>query len=455
MSSQRPASLRREIVRSASFRLSLRFAGIFVACLILLDLGLGSASLGYIAHREKAALGAQLDTLEQAFAKSGEAGVRQAVEAAAADANASRTTVGYSNAVDGLLVGTLDVPSPDFESITFHDEGPDRDQALWVASAPLSGGSWVSAGRDSETYHDIRELMLAGAIWTIVIAFPLSVLSGALLSRTILHRLGEISQTADGVSEGDLSRRAPVLGTRDEFDRLAGNINAMLDTIESLTRNLRDISVGIAHELRTPLTHVRNRLIEMTERQPPEPLGSQVFGAIGAVDRALSTFDALLSIGRIEANPERKGFEQLDLSGLAGELAETYAPVAEEQGRSLHTAIAPGIGTKGNRMLLTQMIANLLENALEHTPPGTRVTLALETGKGGHRLIVADDGPGIPVSESERIFERFYRLDVSRSTPGNGLGLSLVRSICGLHGFTVALVPATVGARFEVSIPSR
>jgi len=159
-----------------------------------------------------------------------------------------------------------------------------------------------------------------------------------------------------------------------------------------------------------------------------------------------------LKIGQIEANAQRQGFETVPMSDLVAELAEIYEPVAAENGKQLEARIAPDVELRGDRALLAQMISNLLENAIEHTPAGTHISVELDAAEDGRRLVVADDGPGIPPAEGARIFERFYRLDRGRSKPGNGLGLSLVKSICGLHGFAVRLAPGTGGARFEISM---
>jgi signal transduction histidine kinase len=351
-----------------------------------------------------------------------------------------------------LLSGDLALPNPGIGWTVFVPDGYDVDEARWVKSVWLPDGSWLSAATTTETYHDVTELMLAGAAWTVAIGLPLALLSGALLSRWVLHRLAPIAATAGQVGRGDLGRRAPLAGTGDEFDRLAGDINAMLDTIESLTRNLRNVSVGIAHELRTPLTRIRNRLVEQSA-DGGAPTREAIDGALAELDAALGTFNALLQIGQIEANAQRTGFEAVDFSQLVASLAEVYQPVAAEQGKQLSTQVAPEVQVRGNRELLAQMISNLLENAIEHTPGGTSISMELNADQDRPRLVVADNGPGIPAEEGQRIFERFYRLDRSRAQPGNGLGLSLVKSICSLHGFSVRLRPGgSPGARFEVSI---
>jgi len=391
--------------------------------------------------------------LREAFDQGGATGLARLIEELTEDADEDDLTFGHQTADGALLAGGLAIPELEIGWTVFTPEGVDEDEALWVKSARLPDGTWVSAAASSESYHDISELMLAGALWTIAIALPLALLSGALLSRAVLRRLARIAETAERVRAGDLSRRAPLAGTRDEFDRLAGNLNAMLDTIETLTRNLRNVSVGIAHELRTPLARIRNRLVDLKEGGIElNQSGPAIDGVLAEIDAALTTFDALLKIGQIEANAQRTGFETVRFSDLVSELAEVYQPVATEQGKHFSAHVEPDVELRGNRALLAQMISNLVENAIEHTPARTNINLDLTAAATGSRLVVQDDGPGIPPSEGERIFDRFYRLDRSRAKPGNGLGLSLVKSICSLHGFTVSLSPSGPGARFEISM---
>ena len=440
------------IMHSAAFRMTLRFAVLFVAGLLFLNLALGLTARWIVEQDIASEVEEQLGRMTDIFDDGGATALAKYFRENF-DEGEEDLLLGHQREDGALISGMLAVPRPQIGWSVVTPEGVDDDEALWVKSAWLYDGTWITAGASSETYHDISELMFAGAIWTVAIAFPLALLSGALLSRTIMRRLGRIAATAEGVREGELSRRAPHSGTGDEFDRLAADINAMLDTIETLTRNLRNVSVGIAHELRTPLARIRNRLEDMKDRpHGREEERQAIDGALNEIDAVLVTFDALLKIGQIEADSRRRGFELVNLSELVAEVADVYEPVAAEHGKNLNIKLAGEVTVRGNRALLMQMISNLLDNAIEHTPAHTNITLELSSA-GGHRtLVVEDDGPGVPSEEAERVFDRFYRLDRSRAKPGNGLGLCLVRSICGLHGFTARLDPEAGGARFEITI---
>jgi signal transduction histidine kinase len=449
MSLPAPASFRAEIARSAAFRLTIRFAAIFVACLLVADLAIGFGARWIVRDRTIAALDATLETTQAAYATGGAGQFSEALGRLAEDDEDGEVMLGYQDPAGNLLAGSLARAAPGPELEDFVPPGNDADEGMWVRSLALPDGGWVNAAVSKERYHDVAELMLAGAIWTVAIALPLALLSGALLSRAILGRLAEIAATAESVRGGRLSQRVPVSPKGDEFDRLSVVLNRMLGTIEALTRNLRNVSVGIAHELRGPLTRVRNRLVTIDPRDPGvvEPA---IQSSLAEIDATLVTFDALLKIGQIEARPPGRGLGAVDLSKLLAELAEIYRPVAAERCKGLDARIAPDIVLQGDRPLLTQMISNLVENAIEHTPDGTCIVVELSASEGAHRLVVQDDGPGIPLSETDRIFDRFYRLERAHSGHGSGLGLSLVRSICSLHGFTVRLDPTADGARFEI-----
>jgi len=296
--------------------------------------------------------------------------------------------------------------------------------------------------------------MLAGTGWTLAISFPLALLCGGMMSAMVLRRIEAISETAKQIRDGGLHRRAPLRGTDDEFDRLTAHINAMLDSIEDLTKNIQEVSSGIAHDLRTPLTRISNRLQALQGQEVTKGrLEQATEAALAEVDSLLVTFDALLRIGQIEAGTRRAGFQKLDFSALVGELAETYEVMASESDRSLKTEVAPDIQVQGDRALLVQMVANVLENAIVHTPVQTEISMSLLQQGDAVRLTIVDNGPGVPEEERERVFRRFYRVDRSRSTNGSGLGMSIVRSIANLHEIDVQISDNEPGLRVEFLVP--
>jgi signal transduction histidine kinase len=267
-----------------------------------------------------------------------------------------------------------------------------------------------------------------------------------------LRRVDAIRRTTEAIMAGNLGRRIPTRGTQDEFDRLAGQVNLMLDRIQSLMSGLQQVSNDIAHDLKTPLSRMRQHLEMARYRATTIPdYQTAVDQAIGQCDRALQTFDALLRIAQIEAGTRRAGFRPFDLSTVAETMVDLYQPLAEESEHRLTAEIAAGVPLLGDQELVGQMIANLMENAFKHTPSGTPVHLSLAV-IGGHPVLrVEDGGPGIPVAERDKVLQRFYRLDASRSVGGNGLGLSLVAAVAQLHDARLTLSDNAPGLCVEVA----
>ncbi len=422
-----------EVARSASFRLTIGYATTFVVGLLAFALLAGLAAQLFIDFQGRSRVEAELASLQEAFRQGGLAAVtaRTAEMAEAYDDLEIAAMVTLGEKPPGVLSEVSD-----WRLLTAADV--DEDETPIARSTEIGADLWLTVATETESYHDVGELMWASLAWTLAIAFPMALFSGWQLSRSVAKRLQPIEMTTGGVRDGELSRRAPVSAKGDEFDRLASNVNAMLDTIEVLTRNLRNVTAGIAHDLRTPLSRVRNRLLLLGQ----DDVGGRerrVEDAIRDIDETLATFDALLKIGQIEAKTGRRDFKPVQLSQLVADLAETYAAVAEARGKSLDARIVQNVEVRGDRALLAQLLSNLLENAIEHTPEKTQIVVELSNGPAGRALAVRDNGPGIPAVEREHIFERFYKAGSGDAKAGNGLGLSIVRSICGLHGFDISL----------------
>ena len=289
---------------------------------------------------------------------------------------------------------------------------------------------------------------------TLVAAGALAVLIalgfGLFMARGLQFRLRRVSEAAEQVMRGDLARRLPLAGSADEFDRLAGTVNTLLDRQEALIEGMRQVTVDVAHDLRGPLSRLRQRLeAALARARDPNADGAAFEAALAELDTVLGTFSALLRIAQLEAGPPLPPQEApvVDLSALVTALAEAYAVVAEEAGKRLEVQVAPGQRVHGDAALLRQMLSNLMDNALTHGGQTLRVTL-----RAGPVLEVADDGPGIPAEEYGRVLRRFYRLDRSRGTPGSGLGLALVAAVAKLHGTAPVLSDAAPGLRVTLDL---
>jgi signal transduction histidine kinase len=258
-----------------------------------------------------------------------------------------------------------------------------------------------------------------------------------------------IHQTIGEVIGGDLSRRIPVDPAGDDIEELVAKLNRMLDELEKLVEGVRRVSDNIAHDLRTPLARLRNRL-ELLRSEAEEDKRPVVEQALAEADGLLATFNALLRIARIESGPGSSVFEAVDLSVLVDDVAELYEPLVEEAGKELVVRNQRGVSIRGDRDLVFQALANLVDNSLKYTPGGGRIEISLTTTGDEVDVIVSDDGPGISPAEREKVFQRFYRLDWSRSSPGAGLGLSLVAAVAELHQAKVHLEEYHPGLRVVV-----
>jgi signal transduction histidine kinase len=316
----------------------------------------------------------------------------------------------------------------------------DSSDTLMAQGQALSNGWFLVVGQDTDQFTDFEDLILNVAAGSLATAFALALIGGLATSASMLRRVTAITDAGRDIMRGNLARRIALRGTSDEFDRLSGNLNEMLDRIQMLMDGLRQVSNDIAHDLRTPLTRLRQRLeLARGKATTVADFETAVDKAIAETDEILDTFGALLRIAQIEAGTRRAAFTEVDLSGVCQTIVETYAAVAEDHQHVLESRIAEGVTVQGDRQLLTQMIANIVENALRHTPDGTRIELELAGPPAAPVCTIRDNGPGIPEPERQKVFRRFYRLDSSRATPGSGLGLSLVAAVAELHRIAVEI----------------
>lgn len=343
-------------------------------------------------------------------------------------------------------VGWVDMPLS--TRISHRGRPKDHEHVLRGRARRVADGALLYVGYDVHPMGQVTEVIVRGfavcLVSTVVIGVALSLLTSLL----VLRRVEAVGAASRAIMAGDLGRRVPVGRRGDEFDRLAAQLNAMLDRIGELVEDVRQVTNDVAHDLRTPLARLRQRL-ETARRKAASVADYEAAAdaAIAETDAVLATFTAMLRIAQIEAGTRRAGFAPVDLSGLLAGLAETYAAVAEDRGQSLRAAVEPGVVVTGDKELLAQLFANLIENALTHTPPGSHVEVALAREGGGPVATVADDGPGVPAAMRERVLKPFVRLEASRSTPGSGLGLASVAAIARLHGLGLGLADDRPGLR--------
>ncbi|HZZ30752.1 MAG TPA: HAMP domain-containing sensor histidine kinase [Phenylobacterium sp.] len=330
-------------------------------------------------------------------------------------------------------------------------DGPREGESIRLYAVALPDGYRLMVGDEEERVEALDGAVVRGFGLAFAGVVILGVVGGYALNRDVHRRLAAISGTAEAIIDGDLARRVPVRGSDDDLDRLALTFNRMLDRIAGLMESLRQVSSDVAHDLRTPLTRLRQRL--ETGLADPQDRDSALEGALGDLDSILDTFAALLRIAQIESGARRAAFRPCDLASLAQTVAEAFAPSAEDNHQSLSLIAEGAVLVDGDVELLTQMLVNLVENALRHAGPAARITITVARLGRAPVLSVTDDGPGVPEAERDRVFDRFYRLEHSRSTPGSGLGLALVAAVAKLHGAEVALLAAEPGLEARVTFP--
>jgi signal transduction histidine kinase len=446
------------LVRTASFRLSALYAILFGACVLLLGAAAFWSTRSALEQQLTRRIEAEMTLLEQEFRQNG-------IDALIATVKERTRITGNLDyfVLDGAgrrLAG--DLPVTDrlgwVELNTGQDakgRPNDDNESVEILVRPLDGGFRLGVGEDLEQVGEMEETFLGILAVALGIVLVLGIGGGLLLSMAFLRRVDMITQTADAIIEGDLSRRIERTGSGDDFDHLSATLNVMLDRISGLMENLRQVSNDIAHDLRTPLSRLRQDLEEAQKRDlTAADLKRVIEGAVAEADVLLETFSALLRIAQIEAGSRRSAFRPVDLSEVLRTVAEAYAPAVEESGRTLRAEITPDVQVTGDRGLLSQLFVNLVENALHHTPPGTTIALRLSHQSAGVIAEVADDGPGIPADERARVFGRFYRLERSRTTPGSGLGLSTVAAIVELHHAAIELKDNVPGLRVLIRFPA-
>jgi signal transduction histidine kinase len=298
----------------------------------------------------------------------------------------------------------------------------------------VPGGFSLLVAQDVHDRYLTERMFTTTLPWTVILILILGTAGGALIGRNMLRRLDTINRTSGEIIAGDLSRRVPLTGSGDEFDVLSENLNRMLDRIERLMKGLREVTDSVAHDLRTPLTRLRNRLEESAARLSASGAqAGEIERAIAETDQLIGTFNALLLIAETDAGTTRAAMSALILGEVAADVVELYEPLAEERKVALSLMPGPPVVIEGNRSLIAQALANLVDNAIKYTPAGGRVGIRAAITNEGADLSVADSGPGIPEPDRPRVTERFVRLEASRNSPGTGLGLSLVAAVAHFH----------------------
>src|SRR6516164_5069779 len=369
---------------------------------------------------------------------------------------------GLAGNVGSLEPGVLDHPGWMETSYRRIEQADDIDHRALVQVVELPGGFRLLVGRDLEERERIYGIIANAGRWSFALVVVLGLAGGFFVSSRVLKRIDAMTGTANTIMAGDLSGRLPVAGTGDELDRLAVNLNAMLERIEALMHGLKEVSDNIAHDLKTPLTRMRNRCEQALRAAQNElQYRAALESTIEESEALIRTFNALLMIARAESGQARDGMTEFDAAEIARGVGELYEPLADDKGIHLKVEAPAAAPVHGNRELVSQALANLVDNAIKYgAPDGGRVNgaaaeiVVTAVGEGDRILLaVADSGRGIPAADRGRAVERFVRLEQSRSQPGSGLGLSLASAVARLHGGELKLEDNHPGLKTVISLP--
>jgi signal transduction histidine kinase len=451
----------RLIVGTHAFRLAALYFLVFAASVLGVLLFVYLTSAGFVERQTEATLDAEITGLAEQYAQRGLSGLIQIVAARSAGDRGDAMIYLVTDPDGQPLAGNIaawpaGVPTHSTWLSFALERTINGRHEVYPALGRLfviPGGYRLLVGRDISDAAAFRSRVRTTLLWAGLIALGIGVIGGTVMSRNLLRRVEQVNRTSERVMAGNLSDRVPLHGTRDEFDQLAANLNRMLDQIERLMTAMREVTDDVAHDLRTPLSRLRTRL----ERALADPSGGAsqaeaIRAAIDEADRLLATFNALLRIAELESGARLDQTAPVDLSEVARSAAELYEPVAEEKGFAVSVVAEPGVRISGDWHLLSQALANLLDNALKYAGGG-EIELRVFHENGQAILEVVDQGPGIPEADRQSVLDRFVRLEPSRTTPGNGLGLSLVRAIVRRHDGSVTLEDNSPGLRVRLHFP--
>jgi signal transduction histidine kinase len=465
-----------KLIRTTAFRLTLVYLFLFAL--------FAASLLGYFAWNTRRLINEQITStvnaetgeISDVFARRGLRGLVITLEnrALRPGANLYLVTAPTGQALAGnvgsLMPGVMATTGWSETAYRRLDEQDTADHRALVRVSELPGGFRLLIGRDLEERRRLFGIVAKAAQWSVLIVVVLGLGGGVFIARRVLRRIDAMTGTTQRIMAGDLSGRLPVGRSGDELDRLAGNLNAMLERIEALMMGLKEVSDNIAHDLKTPLTRLRNRAEEALAKSRSEAeYRNALERTIEESDGLIRTFNALLMIARAESGQARGNMDDFDAADVANGIHELYEPVAEDDGVTLRvkTETAP---LHGNRELISQALANLVENAIKYGKPvpaaqplsagavsGTDgKEVLIEARRDGDQVLlsVTDHGPGIPPADRKHAVERFVRLEASRTQPGSGLGLSLASAVATLHGGELQLGDAHPGLTATLAIPA-
>jgi signal transduction histidine kinase len=445
------------MIRSASLKLAAVYGLLFAASAFALVFFLWWTTTGLLDAQVEAAIRADGQGLEERWDEGGLPAMVLTIQERLTENVDDDAIYSLNDALLRRLSGNLGSwPANVTQSGVFYELPVTRagiKSLAEVYSYNLPGGMRLLVGRDVKGRAQFKHLLPGTLLYSAMLVAVLALVGGLVMRGLFQRMVADVSSTAAAIARGDLARRVRRSGRGDEFDAMAEAINNMLERIAKLMDGVRQVSNSIAHDLRTPIARARARLEDAAAHaQGEEELRAAVERAVADLDAVTAVFQALMRIAEIEAGARRSAFGEIDLGPLLADLAELYSAVAEERDLTLTLSVPDTLPTQGDRDLVQQAVANLLDNAIKFSPAGSEVALSAGPTEKGVRITVADHGPGIPPAELARATERFFRGEVARSTPGSGLGLALVQAVATLHYGALVLEDAAPGLRATMTL---
>ena len=449
-------------LRSSTFRLAILYVSLFGVSVAALFGYVYWSTTRYVKQRYDTMVVVDRRELLDTFARGGREGLIRELRSHQADTPADGDVYMLADADYAPIAGNLkDWPVVaraadgwvEFSPLNWRPNAKHRP-LLRALVTTLPDGSHLLSGEEIDDMLAFGRTINRGLALGVTLLCLLAAAAGISVTRRTVARIEAVNATSRAVMASGLGKRIPTRGTKDEWDQLAQNLNSMLERIEELVRGIKEVSDNIAHDLRTPLMRMRGRLeVALRTRRNGEADEALIARTVAELDEVLKTFSSLLRISAVEARERTVGFGAVDLGKLAAEVVDLFDAAAEERGIRLRCSAAATAPLLGDRDLLFEALSNLIDNALKHGQSDVEVSVEPD-GAAGVRLAVRDHGPGIPSGERKHVLQRFYRLERSRSTPGNGLGLSLVQAVAQLHFAELSLLEARPGLAVELKFPA-
>ncbi len=443
---------------SSTFKLALIAIGTFGVIVSVIFAYVYLSTISYVRSRSDRAILTDHATLRDAYQRSGRDGLIDAIRRRMAYRGSADRVYLLADPSSSVLGGNLKAWPPAVTASSGWTEfrgsppaGTTNEPLIRAMLETFPSGDRLLVGRDISDLDSFTAQIKAAAISGIALILVLAAMASVLVTRRTVGRIEQINATSRAIMQTGLDKRIPLRGTHDEWDRVAENLNLMLDRIETLMGEVKQVSDSVAHDLRTPLTRMRGRLEKAYRLERASDADQSLIGdTIADLDAVLRMFSSITRIAQIEAEGRKDAFREVNLIEIAGKVVELYDAAAEQDGTRLSLVGDRDLVVTGDGDLIFDAIANLVDNAIKHGRAGGEVHVKIESVDGEPVISIGDDGPGIPIDEREHVFKRFYRLEQSRYTPGHGLGLSLVAAVARLHGARIEMLDNAPGLQFRL-----